>query len=1574
MSALSYRATNGNGGNTTFSIDTFSEDEIKVYVNEVLKTKGSSNDYIISNYTATGGRIDWVGTPPSSSDRIRIVRQTKILNNGGNAVEGKATYSAGAAVKATDLNNNTKQALRSLQEQNDQLIQTYDIQDDAITGPKIADGTIVTGNLANSSVTQDKLANNSVGTPELINGSVNSDKILDGTIVNADVNASAAIAGTKINPNFGSQTISTTGTAVTGALGVVGDIDLTGNVDGRDVAADGTKLDTIETNAKDDQTAAEIKTLLQANKLTTNEIADDAVTIDKIADAAIVTNSEQSGHTVNDNTFFTTAAAEARYFNASTGETIKDGQTFPDDDNTIATTAAINDRIIDLIDDVGGFDIIQSEQHFPDTNPQGTTGQAAVLSVKAATTNLVPSGTTVTISNGNLANNADITITGVTSTIPTGFGFLVESTTTTHEYSFHRLVPKATEVTTIASNISNINAAANNESNINAAVSNASNINAAVANASNINAVASNASNINAAVSNASNINAAVSNATNINTTASNIANVNNVGTNIAKVNSVAAVVGGTQTFVVTVSGGVFYIDGQSNPVLTLARGFTYTFDVSDSSNSGHPLRFKDGSGNSYTTGVTTSGTEGSSGATVVIAVAANAPSSLRYYCTVHGNGMGNTITVTDDNIGIVAGSIANVNTTAASISNVNTTAGSISNVNTVASNINSVNSFFNTYRIGANNPTTSLDTGDLFFNTTSNSLKVYTGSAWVDGVTATGNFAVVTGNTFTGTNNHNDNVKSIYGNSNDLQIYHDGGTNSYLMNNTGTLRIRGNDIRLQNINGETYTKHLSDGAVFLAYDNATKFETTSFGNKFTGNIAFNRPNDTVGDSSAGQSSTATPNRFVFNNHFSNGYTDASLKLYLFNHGVTRHGFTSGPNFDIQYHSSGSDSASRHDFYVQNTKSLAIYKDRVKLSDNKTLQFGNGNDLEILHDGGHSRIRDVGDGSLLLETNGSSIQLNKGSSENMLVATPDGSVDLYHDGTKRFETTSAGVSVTGNIAVSGTVDGVDIAALNTTVSNITTDLVSDTSPELGATLETNGYSIHFNDSTSTIGFRNRIRMGDDEDLQIFHDGTNSYVSEGGTGNLKLRSNGTAVQIEKSDGESMAVFRTDGAVELYHNGSKKFETSSSGVTTDGLMNFNGTGDKILIGDAGKIAFGGGLDLTIQSDGTNGVITVPQASGYLQLNNEGGNIYLDAQRGTSTIYLRSGNGTDGLHNSIICNGNGDVDLYYQNSLKASTTSNGFQVNSTLHINGGAISRSDHHVGHLVGTYNNVGANSYNTNPIYTIGSNYNPASTSLSNMYGVGFTHGNASFTPSGADWGLYVAGNGTSRIFLDGGNGRIYYGTNNRYLSESSGSYGTIQVNGNGTNGYEGYNIDGRYVLMHDGGDNGGLYNDVDDEWHIYTARNAGTYLYYNGSHKLDTTTYGVQVIGTLHLNNTSTALSEGGGDAVRISTTTGYVDIGSMNTSYCHLQTDRGAFYMNTQLQIAGSVVPYGTSGTYNLGQSNARWANIYTNDLHLSNEGSSNDVDGTWGDWTIQEGESDLFLKNNRSGKKYKFNLMEVS
>jgi hypothetical protein len=83
-----------------------------------------------------------------------------------------------------------------------------------------------------------------------------------------------------------------------------------------------------------------------------------------------------------------------------------------------------------------------------------------------------------------------------------------------------------------------------------------------------------------------------------------------------------------------------------------------------------------------------------------------------------------------------------------------------------------------------------------------------------------------------------------------------------------------------------------------------------------------------------------------------------------------------------------------------------------------------------------------------------------------------------------------------------------------------------------------------------------------------------------------------------------------------------------------------------------------------------------------------------------------------------------------------------------------RYSHNSGHLRGGYNNIGASEGQTSPIYTIGSSYEPAATTLSDMYGIGFTSG-GSFMPSGASgWGLYIASDGDARIFLDGGGGNI----------------------------------------------------------------------------------------------------------------------------------------------------------------------------------------------------------------------------
>ena len=75
---------------------------------------------------------------------------------------------------------------------------------------------------------------------------------------------------------------------------------------------------------------------------------------------------------------------------------------------------------------------------------------------------------------------------------------------------------------------------------------------------------------------------------------------------------------------------------------------------------------------------------------------------------------------------------------------------------------------------------------------------------------------------------------------------------------------------------------------------------------------------------------------------------------------------------------------------------------------------------------------------------------------------------------------------------------------------------------------------------------------------------------------------------------------------------------------------------------------------------------------------------------------------------------------------------------------------------------------------------------------------------------------------------------------------------------------------------------------------------------------------------------------------------------------------------VSGNIMP-GADNTLNLGSLTQRWANIYVGDMNLSNKGASNMVDGTWGNFTLQEGENDLFIINNRSGKRYKFNLTEI-
>ena len=173
------------------------------------------------------------------------------------------------------------------------------------------------------------------------------------------------------------------------------------------------------------------------------------------------------------------------------------------------------------------------------------------------------------------------------------------------------------------------------------------------------------------------NINTVAGIAANITTVAGIDSAVTTTAQSVAILNSLNAMFTAAENIAVTVvnDGGTnkFAFNGVTAPAITLVKGFTYTFDVSDSSVSSHPLAFKDSGGTAYTTGVTTNGTAGSSGANVVIVVPTTGTMPARYYCTTHGNAMGNTIATQTNDIATVADSttISNINTVVNNLSTI---------------------------------------------------------------------------------------------------------------------------------------------------------------------------------------------------------------------------------------------------------------------------------------------------------------------------------------------------------------------------------------------------------------------------------------------------------------------------------------------------------------------------------------------------------------------------------------------------------------------------------------------------------------------------------------------------------------------------------------------------------------------------------------------------------------------------------------------------------------------------------------------------------------------------------------
>ena len=205
----------------------------------------------------------------------------------------------------------------------------------------------------------------------------------------------------------------------------------------------------------------------------------------------------------------------------------------------------------------------------------------------------------------------------------------------------------------------------------------------------------------------------------------------------------------------------------------------------------------------------------------------------------------------------------------------------------------------------------------------------------------------------------------------------------------------------------------------------------------------------------------------------------------------------------------------------------------IDFADSDKAIFGTGGDLEIFHDGSHSYIHDAGTGNLKIKSSRVDI-LNSAGDEDMIVAVENGQVELHYDNSKKLETKSDGIDVTGEVQCDSLdVDGAaDFSGGDVDMAGANYNLVWDYSES----------ALEFKDNAKAI-------FGSSDDLQIFHDASNSYIRDMGTGNLNIT--GSQIVLANSAfNENMITATENDSVDLFFNGVKKFETASGGVSLTG----------------------------------------------------------------------------------------------------------------------------------------------------------------------------------------------------------------------------------------------------------------------------------------------------------------------------------------------------------------------------------------------------------------------------------------
>src|SRR6056300_234635 len=263
-------------------------------------------------------------------------------------------------------------------------------------------------------------------------------------------------------------------------------------------------------------------------------------------------------------------------------------------------------------------------------------------------------------------------------------------------------------------------------------------------------------------------------------------------------------------------------------------------------------------------------------------------------------------------------------------------------------------------------------------------------------------------------------------------------------------------------------------------------------------------------------------------------------------------------------------------------------------------------------------------------------------------------VDVYRNGVKLGDadyTATSGTSIVlgEGAAVSDIIEIVvyDVFSVADTVSKADGG-VFDGNVTMAGTLGVTGETTL--SANLNLGDNDKAIFGVGDDLQIYHDGLHSYIKDAGTGSLRLLIDDFNLR-DSADSQNLMRAFNDGAVELYHNGSLKLYTTSTGIDVTGVITTDGmtTSADINFGDNDKAVFGAGSDLQIYHSGAGS--------------------YID-DAGTGNLFIRANDFRVGKYTGefyLKGNSDGNVELYYDNELKLATTATGIDVTGTAVTDG-------------------------------------------------------------------------------------------------------------------------------------------------------------------------------------------------------------------------------------------------------------------------------------------------------------------